>query len=122
MQPAGADHEVIGIAPHAVPGAFGHRPGIAARAIHRHVDGAVIGRAVAAAELVIGGKDAPDKGDDRQAEAAVVAAGVDVPPGIALRVDLDVEARSLSRISTANPPLRAAIGTPAPGCVLPPAQ
>ena len=127
MQRTGPDREMIGIAADAAARAFGHRPRLAARAGHRHIDRAVILRRVPTAQLVIGREDAADKGDDREPVAPAigsrgVAKGVDIPPGIAVRVDLYVEPRSLSRISTARPPLSAAIGTPAPGCVLPPAQ
>ena len=127
MQRARPDRQMVGVARNRAARTFGHRPGGAARAGHRHVDRAVVFRRVPPAQLVIGREDAADKGDDREPIAPAigsrgVAEGVDIPPGIAVRVDLYVEPRSLSRISTARPPLSAAIGTPAPGCVLPPAQ
>jgi hypothetical protein len=116
------DYEMIGTTVHAMRGAFGHGPAPTARSVQRDIDGAMIIGASSPAQLVIRRKDAADEGDDGQAEAAVFAEGVDIPPGIAVWRDGDVEARSLSRHSTAWNAESAAIGTPAPGWVLPPAQ
>jgi hypothetical protein len=53
---------------------------------------------------------------------AVVAEGVDIPPEITTRRDRLVEARCPSSVSAASRPDIAAIGTPGPGCTLPPAR
>src|SRR5690606_20998761 len=44
-----------------------------------------------------------------------------VPPAVAARRDHPVEARSAHAVAAAKRPLSVAIGTPAPGCTLPPA-
>jgi hypothetical protein len=48
--------------------------------------------------------------------------GVDVPPEIAAVGYRRIERWSSARLAAANRPEMAAIGTPAPGCVLPPAR
>lgn len=99
---------------------------MAAFAIQRDVEGAM-GNGVGlsawsrtAARCVVRRKHAADKGDDRDAVLAVCAQRVEVPPGIAAMRDRDVEARSAKRLRAALRPDNVAIGTPAPGCVLPP--
>lgn len=119
---ARADDEVIGAAIHGAAPALGHRPARAARAVERDVDRAVIEWIAPPARLIIGGKDAADETDDGQAEAAVVGDRVDIPPEVATRRDRAVEARSRITVEAARRPDKAAIGTPAPGWVLPPAQ
>ena len=74
------------------------------------------------AQRVVRREDAADEGDDRQAVPAVVAEGVDVPPEIATRRDRLVESRCAISVSAASRPDIAAIGTPGPGCTLPPAR
>ena len=97
----------------------------AAFAIDRHIDRAMIeriGNAFASRERVIGRKHAADEGNDGDAVLTVVAQRVDVPPRIAVGVDHPREVRSASRLEAAARPDSAAIGTPGPGCVLPPAK
>lgn len=104
--------------------ALGHGPA-SAGAVERDVEGAMVLRwraaAAAARECVIGREDAADEDDDRQAELPVIAERVDIPPGIAARRDRAREARSCISARAASRPEIAAIGTPAPGCALPPA-
>jgi hypothetical protein len=119
---AGADAEMVGAAVHPVRRSLGHRPGGASGAVQGDVDRAVVVGRAPARQLVIGREDAADKGDDGQPVGAVRAGCVDIPPGIAVGRDRDVETRSLSKHSAASRPESAAIGTPAPGWVLPPAQ
>jgi hypothetical protein len=119
---AGSNRKVIAAARHRLAPAFGHRPGPAARAVEGDVDRAVVLRIAASAEFVIWRKNAANERDDRQAVLAVGAGRIDIPPGIAARPDRDVEAWSRSRQATAKRADNAAIGTPAPGWVLPPAQ
>jgi hypothetical protein len=84
---------------------------------------------------IIGGEDRADEGDEGKAVAAAVGDGIDIPPGIATGFDGDIEARPPERkirerrrsrscisASAASRPEIAAIGTPAPGCVPPPAR
>ena len=94
-------------------------------AIERHVERAVvawIGRAAAPRPGVVGREHAADEGDQGEALRLVVAQRIDVPPGIAARRDRAVEAESASTLAAASRPEIAAIGTPAPGWVLPPAR
>ena len=52
----------------------------------------------------------------------VVGDAVDIPPGIAIRADRDIKARSCMIASAACRPDSVAIGMPAPGCTPPPAR
>ena len=54
--------------------------------------------------------------------AAIVAQAVDIPPSVATLWDALVEARNAIRLSTARRPESIAIGTPGPGCTLPPVR
>ena len=51
----------------------------------------------------------------------IVAQGIDIPPEITTRRDFLVKPRSAISVAAANRPDMAAIGTPGPGCTLPPA-
>lgn len=96
---------------------------MAALAVKRDIDGAVllrIGRALAQGARIIRREDAADEGDDDEAEAPVIAQGVDIPPAIAARRNRGIEARSAIRLEAASEPDSAAIGTPGPGWMLPP--
>ena len=81
-----------------------------------------IGTAATSRPCVIGREYAADKGDDGEGVAPIVAYRIDIPPGIAAGRNLPVEARSASTASAAKRPDNAAIGTPGPGCTLPPAK
>ena len=102
--------------------ALGHHPAGAALAVERHIEAAVVERNVAAGDLVIRREDTADETDDGQPVAFVIAERIDIPPAVALRWNQSVEARSDRTASLANCPDKAAIGTPAPGWVAPPAQ
>jgi hypothetical protein len=82
----------------------------------------VVERIAAPALQVIRGEDASDETNDREAELSVIRDRIDIPPGIAARRNRAVESRSFSKVAAASRPDKAAIGTPAPGWVLPPAQ
>jgi hypothetical protein len=71
---------------------------------------------------VVGRKHTSDEGNQRQAVLTIVTQRVEVPPGIASRYYRPIEAKSLSMQAAARRPETAAIGTPGPGCVLPPAR
>ena len=113
-----------------VSAALGEGPAFPALPVERHVQRAVvqgIADAAPAGQRVVGREDAADKADQRDSVAAVVAQRVDVPPSVAVVRDRPVEARpvearSASRLAAAIRPESAAIGMPAPGCVLPPAR
>ena len=72
--------------------------------------------------VVIRREDASEKRDDGDAVLAIVAQRVDIPPRIATRRDGPAEVRSATSADAASRPDSAAIGTPAPGCTLPPRQ
>lgn len=71
---------------------------------------------------IIGREYAANKSNDGQTMQAIIACRIDVPPAIAVVYDWRVEVRSSSRASAARSPASAAIGTPGPGWVLPPAR
>ncbi len=122
FQVAGADRQMMRRT-FGLP-AFGHRPG-GWLAVEGDVERAVakrVGGAVSSGEAVIGREDAAEEGDQGDAVGAIVAERVDIPPDIAVRRDRAVEARSSIRADAASRPERAAIGTPGPGWVLPPAR
>ena len=122
MQGAGTDLQMRGTTVDGGPLGHGPAPG---PAVQRDVEGAVAERiagAEAARPGVIGREHAADEGDQRDAVLAVVADGIDIPPDIALVRDGRVETWSAITADAANRPDRAAIGTPAPGCVPPPAR
>ena len=81
-----------------------------------------IGRTAPPRQSVVGRKYAADEGDQGQSMLPVIAECVDVPPGVAVRRDGRVKARSVHSAAAASRPDKAAIGTPGPGCVLPPAR
>lgn len=118
---AWADVQRIAFLSRVARAALGHHPA-RAFAVERDVEAAMVERNIAARLLVIGRENAADKADDSQPEPLVIAERVDIPPAIALRWYHRVEIRSDSSASLANLPDKAAIGTPAPGWVAPPAQ
>ena len=70
---------------------------------------------------VIRREHAADEGDDGQAIVAAIAQRIDIPPEICTRFDRLVEPRCAISVAAASCPDIAAIGTPGPGCTLPPA-
>ena len=70
---------------------------------------------------VVGRKHAADEGDDGEAARAVFAEPIQVPPPVTVFIYLAFEERSAIRAAAACRPESAAIGTPGPGCTLPPA-
>ncbi len=125
VKPAGADGKSVRAAGHGAARPLRHGPAGAAVAVDRDIDGAMverIGRAAAARKGVIGREHAADEGDDGDAIFAVVAQRVDIPPSIAVFGDWTIEPKSAIRLAAAERPDSAAIGTPGPGCVLPPAR
>lgn len=89
------------------------------------IQGAVIvGIAVpeAACCRVVGRKNTTDERNERDRISAVVAYAVDIPPNVAILRDGLAEVRSSTMLAAASRPDSAAIGTPGPGCVLPPAR
>jgi ornithine carbamoyltransferase len=76
----------------------------------------------AAAQSVIGRKHAAYKGNERHGVTPIVAQRVDIPPGITTAWDDVIEAKYEITWAAASRPDSAAIGTPGPGCVLPPAR
>ena len=71
---------------------------------------------------VVGREHAAEERDQRDAVRAVVAERVDIPPDIAAVRRGYREVRSCSRLAAASRPDSTAIGTPGPGCTLPPAR
>jgi hypothetical protein len=82
----------------------------------------MVDRVAAAALQIVRREDASEEADDGEAVLAVIPDRVEIPPGIAARRDGAIEARSFMQAATASRADKAAIGTPAPGWVLPPAQ
>ena len=105
--------------------ALGHGPTFSIVAVERDVDRAMIERVgfpVRARPGVIGREDAADEGDDREAVLSVIAQCVDIPPRVTAGRDVLIESKSARSAAAANWPEIAAIGTPGPGCALPPAR
>ena len=121
VQRAGADPERPRAAAQRGPAAFGHREAPAGP-IGRHVDADMVLGVAPPRPGVPGRKHRADEGDHRHRPRAVGADPVDIPPGIAVRRDRHVEARSAIRAVAAWIPDSAAIGTPGPGCTPPPAR
>ncbi|MEY3016438.1 MAG: hypothetical protein RJB19_750 [Pseudomonadota bacterium] len=109
---------------------FCHGPTLLSWAIESDIDGAMIvgidGQALPAGPSiggsVIRGEDAADKDDHGDAVSTAIAHPIDIPPEITTRRDLLVKSRSAIRLAAAKRPDSAAIGTPAPGCTVPPAR
>ncbi len=98
---------------------------MAGLAIQRHVERTVIfriGTSPAAPEGIVGREHTADKADDGEAMLAVIAQRIDIPPAVATGRNRRIEARDAIRLSAARRPESAAIGTPGPGCTLPPAR
>ena len=121
LQRRGTDRQAVGVAVERPVPAFGHGP-TGARAVERYVQTDMVFGGFAPRPGVVGREDAADEGDDRQSVVAVVAERVQVPPAIPAGADRRREVESASRHSTASRPDSAAIGTPGPGCTLPPAR
>lgn len=115
------DAERIALLPCVARTPFGHHP-TGTLSVQSDVQAAMVRRNIATRFLVIRREDAADKTDNGQPVASVIAERVDIPPAVALRWYHGVEIRSDSRASLAWAPDKAAIGTPAPGWVAPPAQ
>ena len=125
-QAAGANLIMRGRALDVLSTAFGHGPALAALAIQRHIQGAKmlgVGHAALSPSgpCVVRRKNTADKGDDGQTVLSVFAQRVEVPPEITTRWDRLVKPRSAISVAAAKRPDMAAIGTPGPGCTLPPA-
>jgi hypothetical protein len=104
--------------------AFRHRPS-AFCAIERHIDRTMvfgIGSSVSAGTGIVRRKNTTDKTNNRQAVLAVVTESINIPPTITLWAYWRIKARSCNTASAARMPASAAIGSPGPGCVLPPAR
>ena len=104
-----------------------HGPAPSCGTVQRHIDGTKVFRicnttVARTCPSVVGRKNAADKGNDGQPVASVIAQGVDIPPEITTRRDRLVETRFAMSVAAANRPDMAAIGTPGPGCTLPPAR
>ena len=69
---------------------------------------------------VVRREDGADEADDRQAVMSAVTEAVEVPPGVAPGREDEVTPRSSQMIFSAMRADSATIGTPAPGCALPP--
>lgn len=105
--------------------ALGHGPTFSIPAVERDVHRAVVERIafpMCARPGVIGREHAADEGDDCEAVLSVTAQRVDIPPRITAGRDVLIESKSARTAAAANWPEIAAIGTPGPGCVLPPAR
>ncbi len=124
-QLARTDDQLAAVAVELLAPPLGHRPGPAIFPVERDVERAEVlglGMPAAACPGVVGRKDAADERDDGDAVIAVIAQRIDVPPEIALWAQRLVETWSAVRLAAASRPERAAIGTPGPGCALPPAR
>jgi len=108
--------------------ALRHGPAIAAQVapltwrVKRNVDRAMVARIAAPAPRIIGRKYASYECDDGDALTSVSAEAVEVPPMVPTRLNRLIEAKSAIRRFAAKRPDHAAIGTPGPGCTLPPAR
>lgn len=119
---AGADLERGDVPPQTGASALGHRPSGPAWTIERDVHRAMIEGITMSAPSVIGRKHTAYKGDDRQPKLLVFAESVDIPPSVAAGRNVLIKARSAVACNAACQPESAAIGTPGPGCTLPPAR
>ncbi len=111
--------------PDVVVGAFGHRPMFAARSIQGNIDRAVIerlGGIVPTRKRVIRRKNISEHGDYSDGVLTIATQRVEIPPGIAIPWNRGVERISERSCVAASLPEIAAIGTPGPGCTLPPAR
>jgi hypothetical protein len=122
---AGADRQVRLRSSNRIPAALGQSPEPGPWAIERNIQSTVIERIcwpTTAGPGVIRREHAADKGDQGDAVPPVVAQGIDIPPRVAVRRDGCVETMSGTRLAATKRPDSAAIGTPGPGCTLPPAR
>jgi hypothetical protein len=120
-----ANEEFVFAPTDGAPAAFSHRPAFAFIAVERDIQRAMIervGRPAPACKRVVGREHASDKCNERDAVLAIVAQSIDIPPRIAVFRNDAVEARSSIRLAAAICPDSDAIGTPGPGCALPPAK
>ena len=126
-QAARANTVIVGVTVDVLAAAFGHGPASPPFAIKRNIECAKIIRishavVTGTGQGIVGRKNAADKGDDGQAVLSVVTQRVDIPPEITTRRDWLVESRCAISVAAASRPDMAAIGTPGPGCTLPPAR
>jgi hypothetical protein len=125
MELTGPDEKVSGCAGAVAGASLGHAPSPGRPTVQRHIERAVvhrIGRATAAGPGVVGREDTAHEGDQRQTMGAIVAQGIDIPPEVATGCKRLVKAGLAIRAAAASRPDSAAIGTPGPGCTLPPAR
>jgi hypothetical protein len=124
-QAAGADRQRLAISSQVAARPLRQRPELPPRLIERDVDRAEILRIALSQpprRSVVRRENAADEGNDRQRMLAVVTYRIDVPPDIAAGCNRRVEPKSIKTRAAASRPDSAAIGTPGPGCVLPPAR
>ncbi len=120
-----ADRQVRLRSVYRIAAALGQSPAPGPTAVERNIQSTVIERIcrpTASSPGVIRRKHAADKGDQGDAVPPVVAQGIDIPPRVAVRRDGCVETMSETRLAATKRPDNAAIGTPGPGCTLPPAK
>ena len=105
---------------------FCHRPSICIFAVERDIEATKIiwmGMLfVRSRPCVIWRKHTAHKGNDGQTKLTTVAQCVNIPPEVATRLDRLIELRCAITAAPASLPDIAAIGTPGPGCTLPPAR
>ena len=125
FKPAGSNRQMGFIAAKFALWPFGHAPDFGPGFIEGQIHRTVIFRVAlspAPGAGVIGRKDTADKGDKGQRMRPVIAPGVNIPPDITVLRDAAVKGWSAKRAAAASRPERAAIGTPGPGWVAPPAR
>lgn len=106
---------------------FRHGPQMPWLTVQCHIDGAmVLGIDLRTPSFkrpgVVRGKHASYKCNDAQRISSVIAEGIDVPPKVTAGIYGLIKPRCAMVVSAANRPESAAIGTPGPGCTLPPAR
>ena len=103
-----------------------HGPSPRGFAVERNIQCAMVVRVnlipMSTLPSVIRRKHAAHKHDQGQAVLTIVTQCVKVPPEVAVLWDRLVKPRSAINAAAANCPDMAAIGTPGPGCTLPPAR
>ena len=112
----------VGVLIKRVFASFGHCPSFHTFPVKTDIKCHMIFGITPSGPSIIRGEHRPYHGNDRETEEAVIADCIRIPPSVTSAWNSQIKTWSFRICSAASIPESVAIGTPAPGCTLPPAR